>query len=325
MRWSAVIEAVLVLLLPLVSSSAEAQTDPAQPTTAVAAPAVPKLGGYLIVRESWQENVGATASLYRARLSADGTLPHQFSYRFLVEYESGGNATTAATVSLRDAYLRWTGNPVTATFGQFKTPFSREYLTSITQIETAERAAVVDTLAPKRDIGLMLDGAVGPIATLAAGVFNGEGQNIPGNRDSTVLWVGRATLRPLSQITLTGEAARTGERSTRYGAEAHLEQSGVLLRGELIGQDARGVGRDDLGWYALLGVRVTPYLQLVGKQEDFQRPSLGQARRISATTGGVNVELSGGRTRLLANFVSRTTGFPRVKRSVVIAQAQVRF
>ena len=28
------------------------------------------------------------------------------------------------------------------------------------------------------------------------GVFNGEGQNITANTDSTLLWVGRATVRP---------------------------------------------------------------------------------------------------------------------------------
>lgn len=311
-----------VLITP---SRVMAQADSARTATAVQAPSTPKLGGYLMVRETWQQRVGATATIHRARLSTDGTLPHQFSYRFLVEYQAGGNATTAATVSLRDGYLRWTRNRMTATFGQFKTPFSREYMTSITQIETAERATVVDTLAPKRDIGLMLEGALGTIATLAAGAFNGEGQNNPANRDSTVLWIGRATVRPVAQITLAGEVARSGERATRYGAEAHLEQSGVLLRGELIGQHTRGLGRDDLGWYALGAVRLTSYLQLVGKQEDFQRPALGLARRISATTAGVNVDLPGGRTRLLANFVSRKTGSPRAKRNVVIAQAQLRF
>jgi hypothetical protein len=66
-------------------------------------------------------------------------------------------------------------------------------------------------------------------------------------------------------------------------------------------------------------------LQLVAKQEDFQRPSLGQQRRVSATTAGANVDLPGGRVRLLANFISRLTGFPRVRQNRVLAQAQVRF
>jgi hypothetical protein len=72
-------------------------------------------------------------------------------------------------------------------------------------------------------------------------------------------------------------------------------------------------------------VRLTTWLQLIGKQEDFQRPSLGLARRISATTGELNVELPGGRTRALLALVSRTTGHPRVNHDTFISQLQVRF
>lgn len=61
--------------------------------------------------------------------------------------------------------------------GQFKTPFTPEFITSLTDVETADRSTVVDSIAPKRDIRIMADYAIGPIATLALGVFNGEGQN----------------------------------------------------------------------------------------------------------------------------------------------------
>ena len=58
--------------------------------------------------------------------------------------------------------------------GQFKTPFTREFITSLAEVETADRAFVVDTLAPKRDIGVMADYAVGGLATLTAGICNGD-------------------------------------------------------------------------------------------------------------------------------------------------------
>jgi len=70
---------------------------------------------------------------------------------------------------------------------------------------------------------------------------------------------------------------------------------------------------------------VLPWLQLLARQEDFQRSGIGVARRVSATVGGANVELPRGRTRFLANFASRKTGFPRQKRNSVIGQVQVRF
>src|SRR5262249_44535782 len=161
-----------------------------------------------------------------------------------------------------------------------KTPFSREYITSITAIETADRATVVDTLATKRDIGVMADVAIGAWSTLALGVFNGEGQNANGNRDSTVLAIGRAMLRPIPQATVASSVARFGPDSLRYSAEASLEEGGLLTRGEYIAQHRKTVSKNDEGWYVLVGARVLPWLQVVGKQEDFQRPYIGVSRRI---------------------------------------------
>jgi hypothetical protein len=40
--------------------------------------------------------------------------------------------------------------------GPIQDAFSPEFITSITQVETADRATVVDSLAPKRDNGAMV-------------------------------------------------------------------------------------------------------------------------------------------------------------------------
>ena len=85
------------------------------------------------------------------------------------------------------------GAPLGVQIGQFKTPFTREFITSLAEVETADRAFVVDTLAPKRDIGVMADYAVGGLATFTAGIFNGDGQNVTSNADSSLLGVARAT------------------------------------------------------------------------------------------------------------------------------------
>ncbi|HTK31978.1 MAG TPA: porin [Candidatus Saccharimonadaceae bacterium] len=307
----------IVTLALLVGASVEAVADP------VAASA-PRLGGYVQVRETVVRPTGLSASLNRARLSGDGVLPQHFSYRVLVEYESGGAARTAATVALRDAYIRWSLAPCAVNAGQFKTPFSREYTSSITVIETADRSTVVDTLAPKRDVGIMVE-FVKPLAGVWLGVFNGEGQNSVVNRDSTVLVVGRASVRPISQITLAGSVASYGPDSTRWGADASLEQSGFVLRGEWLTQHKRDRARDDAGWFVLAGYRIVPWLQVIARQEDFQRPGIGVTRRISATTGGLNIDLPGGRTRGIIDFVSRQAGFPRVRTNSLVAQLQVKF
>ena len=51
--------------------------------------------------------------------------------------------------------------------------------------------------------------SLGASAGLALGVFNGEGANAIANRDSTVMIVSRATVRPLPQLGL-GSLARDG-------------------------------------------------------------------------------------------------------------------
>ncbi len=203
-RWSC---ATLISLLGLVFASAA----PAQMLT----PPPPKVGGYIQLRETAIERAGMSAALNRARFSIDGTLPQHFSYRALVELESSAGVKNPAAVSLREATIKWTMPTYALTAGQFKTPFSREYLIPVPALETADFAAVVDSLAPKYDVGVMAEYMFGPFATVTAGVFNGEGQNAIANRDSTVLAVGRLVVRPLAQLALGSSVTRTSSDSVR--------------------------------------------------------------------------------------------------------------
>jgi hypothetical protein len=41
--------------------------------------------------------------------------------------------------------------------------------------------------------------------------------------------------------------------------------------------------KDDFGWYVFEGFRVIPRVQLVARQEDFQRPMRGIANRLRGT------------------------------------------
>ena len=66
-------------------------------------------------------------------------------------------------------------------------------------------------------------------------------------------------------------------------------------------------------------------MQLVLKQEWFERPGVSLAERQVATTGGVNVWLAASRIRLLANYVAREIGTPGTRRGSAITQLQVRF
>jgi phosphate-selective porin len=326
---------VVTVLLALAGSSLEAQATFSEATSsqatsseATSSPATSsgvRLTGYIQARETYRDGVGLTASINRARLTAYGSVATDVTWRIQGEFRTGAVGTGKATVSLQDAYIRYKTGDFGVQAGQFKTPFTREFITSLADVETADRATVVDSIAPKRDIGIMADYAVGPLATLMLGVFNGEGQNVTANSDSTLLWVGRASVRPVAYLTLGANAATYESDSTRYGVDASLEYRGATLRGEYVGQHRDGGTLDDKGWYAQGTFKVLPWAQLVLKQEDFRRSEVTEALRNRATTGGANVDFSGGKVRLLANYVLRKIGTPGVRRGLLITQAQVKF
>jgi phosphate-selective porin O/P len=300
--------------------SLSAQTPSAPPSV--------KLSGYIQGRETYQENVGIVGTINRARLTAAGGVAGNVTWRVQGEFRTGNVGTGRASVSLADGYVRWTHNELGVQLGQFKTPFTWEYVTSLTLVETADRSTVVDSLAPKRDIGLMADYAIGGRATISAGIFNGEGQNVTANTDSSALGVARVTYRPIPYLVLGANAARYFADSTRYGVDASVEAPWIILRGEYIGQhrDLADTA-DDKGWYALAATPIRPWLQPVFKYEWFDRPGVAPTGTLKnrAWTVGVNLFPWGRTTRLTLEYLSRKVGDPGVRKSLGLAQAQVIF
>lgn len=293
------------------------------PTPAPSTPA--KLGGYLQTRLSYTKDVGMTATINRARLQATGTIATGFSYKVQGEFRTGSPGR-GASVSLTDAFIRWSHQSLGVQVGQFKTPFAWEYLASIADIETLDRATVVDSLAPKRDIGLMADYQLSKYVLVSGGVFNGEGINVTANRDSTVLGVARVAVKPVPEITVGVNAARWFGDSTRYGADVAYQDTRFLLRGEyLVGvRDSLG-GEHDKGWYGVAGFKVIPAVQLVAKYEDFDREEIGPQFKNRAYSFGINTYPVIPQVRLSAFYVSRKVGDPGVRVSQLQTQLQVKF
>jgi phosphate-selective porin len=311
--------AVAGVLVSVVAPNAVAQTSGAAP------PAV-KLSGYIQARETYQENVGLTGTINRARLAASGSAPGNIVWRIQGEFRTGNVGNGKASVSLQDAYVRWTRNALGVQVGQFKTPFTREFITSLAEVETADRSTVVDSLAPKRDIGMMADYALGGRATINVGVFNGEGQNLTANSDSSALGVARVSVRPVPYIVIGSNVARYFQDSTRYGVDASLESPWVILRGEYVGQHRDQRTGDDKGWYALAAAPLRPWLQPVLKYEWFNRATGPlDAQKNRAWTAGVNLFPWGKATRFTLEYLSRKVGQPGVRKSLALAQAQVIF
>lgn len=303
------------------------------PNLAAQSPPVPegspsppvKLSGYIQIREVYQSSIGLTSSINRARLAASGNVIAGVSWRIQGEFRTGSVGTGRASVSLQDGYVRYASGSWALQVGQYKTPFTREYMTSIVEIETADRSTVVDSLAPKRDIGVSVEYTSGKLS-LWAGAFNGEGQNLSANADSTLLGVGRLAVRALPKLSVAINGARYFGDSTRYGVDAAYEGSQVTVKGEYIGQarDEAG-GSDDWGWYGLGAVCVLPAVQAVGKYEEFGRPGISSAIKNRAWTAGLNVYPHGRNLRLTFDYVSRKIGEPGIRKGRLLAQVQAKF
>jgi phosphate-selective porin len=286
-----------------------------------------RVSGYVQGRETYQSGVGLTGTINRARLTAAGAVLGAVTWKIQGEFRTGNVGTGRASVSMQDAYIRWNRDSLAVQIGQFKTPFSREFVTSLAEIETADRATVVDSLAPKRDIGIMASYAIGGRATISAGIFNGEGQNVTANSDSSVLGVARVTFRPLPFLVLGANAGRYFADSIRYGMDAGIEATWITLRGEYLSQHRDALDADDdQGWYALAAAPVRPWLQPVFKYEWFDRPGIALGtQKNRAWTVGVNLFPWSRATRLTLEYVSRKVGEPGLRRSLGLAQAQVIF
>lgn len=313
-----------VVLAVLIQAPLAGQYPPAT-RSQVPAPSPVKLSGYIQAREVYQSNIGLTASINRARLTASSGIVQGVTWRVQGEFRTGSAGNGRASVALQDAYIRYNPGAWAVQAGQFKTPFTREFIASLADIETADRATVVDSLAPKRDIGLMaeyIDRRIG----LWAGVFNGEGQNVTANSDSTMLGVGRLAVRLLPHLALGVNGARWFGDSTRYGVDAGYEDERFALKGEYLGQSRDDAsGRDDWGWYGLGAVFVIPAVQAVGKFEEFARPGVTTAVRSRAWTAGLNVYPNGRNLRLTFDYLSREIGEPGVRKGRLLAQVQAKF
>lgn len=307
----------------LIPAALQAQGSP---PPAPSAPSTPvKVGGYLQTRVVYQKDIGMTATINRARLQATGTIATGFSYKIQGEFRTG-NALRGASVSLTDAYIRYSHQAVGVQVGQFKTPFTWEYLTSIADIETLDRSTVVDSLAPKRDIGVMADYQAGKYVLFSAGVFNGEGINTTSNKDSTVLGVVRAAIKPIPSITIGVNAARWFGDSLRYGVDVSWADTRFLARGEYIGGARDSLdAKDDWGWYGVVGFKPTPKVQLIAKYEDFRREVISPQFKNRAYSIGINTFPVIPTVRLSAFYVSRKVGDPGIRKGALQTQLQVKF
>jgi hypothetical protein len=128
-------------------------------------------------------NNGFTLSNMRLRLL--GNLDENFNYFF--------QASFIVSPLLLDAGIGYKfSNAFKIYAGQFKAPFSKEFLTYAANIDFVNRARATALLSPRRDIGFMLNGKfANDIIEYRAGIFNGNGPNNVFNDNNSFLYVAR--------------------------------------------------------------------------------------------------------------------------------------
>ena len=317
---------VAASLLALVPAAAAAQYP------LVATPVLPlgtlssniKVGGYVSVRDT-KHGDSAAFSVNRARLTAMiSPLPY-LAVRVQADFSGNQCATvsdnTVHGFELTDAYvelaqpaadsLKWGQWHPALIVGQFKQPFSLEYLTSFAYLRTANRAAAIDALTPKRDIGAMAQVQWSKYVTADASVTNGQGANALSNPNGLELLIGRVTVTPFPWLAV---ASKLGDEGTDHitGYDGRIEWHNLLIEGEGIhrSRPLSGEHQDAGGGYVLGAYKILPWLQPVFKREWFsdtrQLEGTNTNTQQDWSTFGVNFVTPEENLRFLTNWIVKS-------------------
>ena len=128
---------------------------------------------------------------------------------------TGGKARNTLS-ELKDAYVDWTPyKEFRIRGGQFKTPYSRHFITSAGSEQFIDRSPANNAFVPGRQAGIMVFGDIGSdsnekLFQYFLGVFDGEGEDVR-NDDTGLMTVGRVAINPLGVFKLTDSDLRMGE------------------------------------------------------------------------------------------------------------------
>lgn len=212
------------------------------------------LGGRAQVRFTYTDDGDEEVpnfSLPRVRLWLNGEAFENFSYK--VQFDVAGDeadsnvpngmggSTLASSrnrlTELKDAYANYKHNDqLQVRFGQFKAPYSRQWLTSSSALQLVDRSLINSRFGIGRQVGIMVHGKAGEdgMFQYMAGVFDGEGEN-RSNDDEGLMWAGRVSFDPLGAAPKVEGDHRVGNDRPMllsFGANAWYHQDDNMVDGE---------------------------------------------------------------------------------------------
>ncbi len=317
---------VLLVSLAFVGLSAEEK----KPSPAVTASKALKLSGTTQLQALLQDPGVDSFSARRVRLSLSGDVIKNLRFKLTVDM--------AKTPTLLDAFGEYEPFAYLGVrFGQFLVPFSLESLTSVSDLDTVNRAQATDKLAPGRDIGTQgRDVGVAAygkasIFEYTAGLVNGAGLNKADTNDRKD-FAGRFLVRPTGGVAL-GASLYRGRTSVsaesplvvrdREGLELAAARGPATLRAEYIhaqdGTVSRSGGYVQAGWMLL-----KDKLQAVAKFDTLDLDRSRAGGRTDVWTAGLNWLIQG-KNKLQVNYEYRRpeTGTGTV--NALLAQFQIYF
>ena len=195
-------------------------------------------------------------SVPRARVGLSGAITSKITWYLVGDF---ANLTNDGRV-LRDAYLQFTATPqVAVRFGQMVAPFSLERLTTYTKLEVIDRSVIGASMAPSRDVGVMVFNTQpwrGWI-TYSAAIINGTGQNRADDNNAKDL-VGRVTTKvPRVEHLSVGVNAQTGEQAAgsrrRLGVDLNYDAPAYRVAIERVSQRRDFATRIDTAGFTVIG------------------------------------------------------------------------
>jgi phosphate-selective porin len=320
--------AALALLCSMTAVGLRAQEK--QPSPAVTAGKALKLSGTTQLYGIYQDPGVDSFAARRVRITLGGDVVKNLRFKVMAEM--------AKTPTLLDAFGEFEPSAsLGVRFGQFLVPFSLESLTSVSDMDTVNRALATEKLAPGRDIGTQgrdVGVAVYGKASIfeyTAGLLNGSGTNKADMNEHKDL-AGRFLVRPTGGVALgvslyRGRQSATAEAPLvvrdREGVELAVARGPATLRAEYVhakdGAFSRSGGYVQAGW-----VLLKDKLQAVLKFDTLDLDRSRAGGRTDVWTAGLNWYIQG-KNKLQVNYERRRpeTGDGTV--NALLAQFQINF
>jgi phosphate-selective porin len=211
-------------------------------------------------------------NLLNARLKIYGEFDEGFGYYLQTNFVS--------TKAVLDAFVYHKfSDLLRVDVGQYRVPYSYEYLTSAAALDFVNRSQVASTLSPKRQIGVTLRSNFTSELNLAAGIYNGNGTNTT-NDNNFFMYVARLAYAPKltdGKLTVGASAAYSKDESEggrlnrlMFGGDIRFENQYIILSSEFSQQELenpKDITDKDNGYHVTAGYKINKYLQVLGRYD----------------------------------------------------------